>query len=169
MAKIYLINVGANTSHERRARSPIFPDGTWIYVPFPRGTPDQEGQRFPDLTRPYVDVQEGIKCHCDPDWDRLTYGDCCNEPRAKSLLKVQKGDILLFWALLWKTDHGSSIFDSHDKGWYLIGALRAEYILKNGEQTDMLPTTIRQRVNSNAHVDEGRVSQRDGERVFVRL
>lgn len=164
MSKIYLINVGANSGHAHKARAPIFPDGTWIFVPFPR---DKKGQSFPEMTLPYLRVRDGIRCHLDPDWDRLTYGDHCGNPRAKSLLTVQKADILLFWALLWKTNHGGEVFNSRDRGWYLIGALRAERILKGGERIDTLPSHIRQRVAFNAHVGEGRVKDREGERVFV--
>jgi hypothetical protein len=167
MAKIYLINVGANRSHADSARSPIFLDGTWIFVPFPRGKPTRTGQEFPEATFPYMRVRDGIKCHLDPDWDRLTYGDRCGNPRAKSLLKVREGDILLFWALLWKTDHGDIVFDSGDRGWYLIGALRAAHILKSGERIDTLPRDTRQRVAFNAHVVDGKVKEREGERVFV--
>jgi len=167
MAKIYLINVGANRSHGDRVRCPIFPDGTWIFVPFPRDKPSQKGQEFPEVTFPYRRVRDGIKCHLDPDWDRLTYGDCCDNPRARSLLNVQKGDVLLFWALLWQTTRDSVVFDSHDRGWYLIGALRADRILKGGERIDTLPPDVRQRVGFNAHVYEGRTKERDGERVFV--
>jgi len=166
MGKIYLINVGANIGHAHKAKAPIFPDGTWIFVPFPHKA-THKGQSFPEITLPYLRVHDGIGCHLDPDWDRLTYGDRCGNPRAKSLLKVQKGDILLFWALLWKTGHGGEIFNSRDKGWYLIGALRAEHILKGGERIDTLPSHIRQRVAFNAHVVEGRVKDREGERVFV--
>ena len=170
MAKIYLINVGANTSHGRKARSPIFRnDDTWIYVPFPREDGKKKGETFPDSTLPFVRVGDGIKCHLDPDWDGLTYGDSCKGVRAVKLLEVQIGDILLFWGLLWGTDHGGYIFNSHDKRWYLIGALRVEYIFKNGERTDIktLPLDIRQRASRNAHVHEGQVKQREGERIFV--
>ena len=166
MAKIYLINVGANTGHGGKARSPIFPNDTWIYVPFPRKHSTKEGQRFPGLTKDFVRVGLGTKCHLDPDWEGLTYGDCCKKPRAASLLKVQKGDTLLFWALLWRKDRGVSIFKSRDKGWYLIGALHVESILKDGERTNTLPRAAR-RADQNAHVYEGQVKRRDGERVFV--
>lgn len=167
MAKIYLINVGANRSHANRARSPVFPDDTWIFLPFPRGKPTRTGQEFPEVTLPYIRVRDGIKCHLDPDWDRLTYGDRCCNPRAKSLLKVEDGDILLFWALLWKTDHDGIVFDARDRGWYLIGALQVEHILKNGERIGTLPSDARRRVAFNAHVVDGKVKERDGERVFV--
>jgi len=169
MAKIYLINVGANTSHGSKARSPIFSDDTWIYVPFPREHSKKKGEPYPEKALPFVRVGDGIKCHLDPDWCGLTYGDACENRRAAALLEVLKDDILLFWGLLWGTDHDGSIFKSHDKRWYLIGALRVEHIFKNGERTDIdtLPVDIRQRASRNAHVHEGQVKQREGERVFV--
>jgi hypothetical protein len=160
-----MINVGANSKHRSKARSPIFPDGTWIYVPFPTDHADLQRQAFPDETLPYV--RNGSRCHLDPDWDGLTYGDLCMQPRAISLLKVKKDDILLFWALLWETDKGGCIFESAKKGWYVIGAMRAACILKAGEQIVALPTDVRQRVSRNAHISGGRVKEREGERVFV--
>jgi hypothetical protein len=167
MAQIYLINVGANTSHGGKARGPIFPDGTWVYMPFPREKSNAKGQPFPDLTRRFVSVGRDIKCHLDPDWQRFTYGDCCKEPRAVSLSKAKIGDILLFWGLLWRTDHDVSIFKSRAKGWYLFGALRIEYILEEGQKIDTLPSDIRQRAGRNAHVCDGRVEKGHRERVFV--
>lgn len=167
MPKIYLINVGANTGHRSKARSPIFPKDTWIYVPFPRKHSNEEGQPFPKETLSFVRVGRGIKCHLDPDWEGLTYGDCCKNWRAAALLKVQKGDILLFWALLWRTKHGVCIFKSHEEGWYLIGAMRVQKVLKNGEKLNTLPRVIRYRAGRNAHVYKGRVKRRDRERIFV--
>ncbi|SRR6266404_1418948 len=167
MTKIYFINVGANTSHEGRARGPILSDGSGTYVPFPRDKEHEHGQDFPDLAMPCIRVPSGLKCHLDPDWDRLTYGDSCHEPRGRSLLKTQKGDILLFWALLWKTDHNRLVFGSHEKGWYLIGAIRTEFIVRGGEQLTVLPHEIRQRAARNAHVANGRVREPQTERVFI--
>ncbi len=167
MTKIYFINVGANTSHEGRARGPILSDGSWTYVPFPRDKEHEHGQNFPDSAIPCIRVPSGFKCHLDPDWDRLTYGDSCHEPRGRSLLKTQKGDILLFWALLWKTDQNSLVFGSHEKGWYLIGAIRTEYIVRGGEQLSILPNEIRLRAAHNAHVANGRVREPQTERIFI--
>jgi hypothetical protein len=90
MAQIYLINVGANTGHAGEARTPISRDGAWVFVPFPNKN-RHKGQDFPETARPCV--RPGIiKCHLDPDWDRLTYGDRCVNRRARSLLNVQEGD-----------------------------------------------------------------------------
>src|SRR5438105_8088325 len=97
MAKIYLINVGANLSHQREARSPIFPDGRFEYVSFP----DPERKTvYPAYARRFV-RQDVRTTHPDPDWQGRTYGDFCENRRAKALAKVMERDILLFWGLLW--------------------------------------------------------------------
>jgi Nucleotide modification associated domain 3 len=167
MSKIFLINVGANTSHENRARSPILRNDTWTYVPFPRDKESEHGEDYPDSAAQCVRVPNGLKCHLDPDWDRLTYGDSCHEPPGRSLLKVQDGDILLFWALLWKVERNEMVFESREKGWYLIGALRTSHILKGGERLGALPNGIRQRAEHKAHVLKGQVRMPGTERVFV--
>ncbi len=161
MAKIYLINVGANTQHARRARSPIFSDDSWIYVSFPRKKKSERGQRYPREALSFVKVRPGIKTHLDPDWKGLTYGDCCENPRAQALKKVETDDMLLFWALLWRVKpDAAEVFKSDDKGWYLIGALRVKRILETGNR-------VGGRARNNAHVRNGRVEQRNGVRVFV--
>jgi len=43
MSLVYIINVGANTSHTGKARSPIFGDGSWVYVSFPTRHPYRPG------------------------------------------------------------------------------------------------------------------------------
>jgi hypothetical protein len=91
----YLINVGANRSHADRARGPIFPGGAWIFVPFLRDKPTQKGQEFPEVTFPYKRVRDGIKCHLDPDWDRLTYGDCCDKASTRPSEPLQEGHSVL--------------------------------------------------------------------------
>jgi hypothetical protein len=133
MAKIYLINVGANTSHSGKARSPIFLDNlNWIYLAFPRNYKNEDGQAYPSAAQSYLRVTNGIKCHLDPDWERLTYGDSCHEPRSKSLLKVKENDILLFWGLLWGVQSAGDVFESKDKRWYLLGAMRVENFFEAG-------------------------------------
>lgn len=165
MPRIYLINVGANTAHARVARSPIFPDGRWVYVPFPNG---RTGQPFPAETRPFVRVERGTLSHLDPDWDCLTYGDCCANRRARALLNVEPKDFLLFWGLLWKVDgDGGTVWDTKERGWYLFGAIRVQRVLKEGERTGDLPADARIRARQNAHVTGGRVEERRDVRVFV--
>ena len=83
MSTIYLINVGANLGHKSIARSPIFRNGTFVYVPFPH--PGRRGARsYPKEARPFV---RGIDV-------RVTYGTNIG------LKHVIEDDILLYWALL---------------------------------------------------------------------
>ncbi len=144
MCSIYLINVGANTSHSSQARSPIF-DGSFVFVSFctNRGedNPTPYAQEMLPFTSPHKD---NLKTHNDPNWHDLTYGDDCSNRRAAVLKKVIPGDILLFWGLLyhnecpdWKSciakqgacwRHFSSPLDDY-KGWYFLGAMRVEKVV----------------------------------------
>jgi Nucleotide modification associated domain 3 len=166
MSKIYLINVGANTGHGSKARSPIFGDDKFIFVTFPDGS---WGHGYPTYAKPYV--RNVSKTHLDPNWEALTYGDCCQNPRARALLSAEPNDILLFWALLWRTSHAKTdIWESRDEGWYLIGALRiAAPILKTKEnlKTVLKNNKLIFRAAKNAHVVNGCVEKRDLVRVFL--
>jgi hypothetical protein len=94
MSTIYLINVGANWGHKSIARSPIFRNGTFVYVSFPH--PGRRGARsYPKEERAFVRGIDVRDTDCDPDWDNLTYGTNIG------VKHVIEDDILLFWALLW--------------------------------------------------------------------
>ncbi len=71
MAKVYLVNVGANTRHSATARSPVFDDGTFVYVSFPhRG---EQGQRpYPREARTFIRNVDPWETHLDPDWKNFT-------------------------------------------------------------------------------------------------
>ena len=108
MAKIYLINVGANTAHSSKARAPLFPDGDFVFVPFP----DEDGSaHYDQAVWPFVCDPKALRTHPDQDWQNLTYGDNCHNRRAKALLSVKEDDIFLFWALFWKVARNGKIFD----------------------------------------------------------
>jgi hypothetical protein len=165
MSKIYLINVGANTAHRKEARSPILPDGTWRYVAFPNA---DAGVAFPKDVVPYVRVKAGIKTHLDPDWTALTYGDNCAKRRARALFSVTPGDILLFWALLWRLENpDGDIFAGNARCWGLLGALRVQQVLESGKSLDELPRPLRERAQKNVHVEDGQVEATRGVRVFL--
>ncbi len=105
MSKVYLINVGANSSDSSRARSPIFEDDRFIYVAFSFKRRGVDGHlEYPKPTRPFIRNMQGRGTHRDPDWSNLTYGDQCSNRRAAALRRVEVGDILLFWGLLWRND-----------------------------------------------------------------
>ncbi|SRR6266571_132041 len=169
MPKIYLINVGANTGDQRIARSPLFDDGRFVFVTFP----DKDGSwqtPFPREAWPFVREPEKRTTHLDPDWDHLSYGDVCSNPRAGALTSVVENDILLFWALLWEIpdkDHNVFNVSKDSRKWCLIGALRVEQILESGESIAKLPKGSRERARHNAHVQGELVEGRKSVRVFL--
>jgi hypothetical protein len=165
MTTIYLVNIGANMKHRSVARSPIFPDGRFVYVPFPTS---REGscQAYPLNARPFVRDATRRRAHADPDWEGLTYGDCCINPRAISLRKVVPGDILLFWGLLWENDGADWAAFNGSKDWYLLGAIRVAEILRGGEHFSRLPKALRPRAKRNAHLYRRSVVHAS-DRVFI--
>ena len=82
MAKVYLINVGANTAHSSKARAPLFPDGQFVFIPFPDSDCSAPYDRG---AWPFVRDPEFLTTHPDPDWRNLTYGDNCRNRRAKEI------------------------------------------------------------------------------------
>lgn len=134
--RIYLANVGSNSSHG--AFSPIFDDGAFEFVPIP--VSDWDGQDWPGAVRyrdlrSYHDPERDLlryvpprwhdwPCHNDPEFATFTYGDYPDNPRAAALASLERGDALLFlarlegWAGGQRTGHA---------GFYLIGGLEVEY------------------------------------------
>jgi hypothetical protein len=163
MSKIYLVNVGANSQHYSSARSPLFADGTFVFVPFPcDGGPHV--RPYPSRCQPFTS-RTVDHTHDDPDWPNLTYGDDCANGRAGALKKVDEGDILLFWGMLWE-NKGSKWQDFNgERGWYLIGALRVSEILTGGQRpVDARPDHIA-RARRNVHFKKGPLC--NTHRVFI--
>src|SRR6516164_4056860 len=91
----FLANVGANTSH--RARSPLYPDGSFALHPIP------ESRSWSPPMRRLPDVWGDRPVHLDPDLegDPPTYGDNCRRAgRAFSLRQASPGDVIVFIARL---------------------------------------------------------------------
>ena len=165
MPKIYSVNVGSNTSHSAIARSPIFDDGTFIFVSFP--TRERVGtQSYTKAALPYVRSANSYRTHADPDWANLTYGDYCLNPRAGALKRVERGDILLFWGLLWRNRTGTWEGFTGERAWFVLGALRVTEFLVGGGSAATIPQSARKRASHNAHMDDG-ITLRNGHRVFV--
>jgi hypothetical protein len=163
MSRIYLINIGANTAHQKLARCPIFDDSRFVYVSFP----DEEGrQNYPETAKPFLFQKCPPRTHLDPDWPNLTYGDNCQNPRARSLLKAEPNDILLFWALLWEN---TSAGWTEERGWYLVGGIRIEEILEAGDSIVKAKFENQQRAKNNAHIVGNHVKKDSGriDRVFI--
>ena len=156
--RIYLANVGSNSSHG--AFSPIFDDGTFEFVPIPEGYGSVRGLsqaiRYCDLRarnapghdlRRYVpaDLWEAA-CHNDPEFETFTYGDAGANARSVALTGMRKGDVLLFLARLESWADGKRT-GPEQAGFYLIGGLRADYA---GWVTPQSPRADRFANNSHA-------------------
>lgn len=72
--KIFLVNVGANVSHQSYAKSPLFSDGGFVYVPFPNLDGKREARPYPTIAWPFTKNLDRKQTHADPDWLILTYG-----------------------------------------------------------------------------------------------
>jgi hypothetical protein len=156
MSKVYLSNVGANTSDSSRARSPIFENNRFIYVPFSCKSHGANGHfEYPKATRPFIRNMQGRSTHRDPDWNNLTYGDKCSNRRAAALRRVETGDILLFWGLLWRNEGKTWQSFTHERGWYLIGASRVSEILEEGQTPKDAKRANRKRAAKNVHFHRG--------------
>ena len=146
------------------ALGPIFPDGTFEYVPIPE-SPEFVGARsvrFQDLPARYGGTlaqyvprrYRESAAHYDPEFETYTYGDPTKNKRAQ-LLRLESGDFLLFYA-------GLCPPGSRDKSrLYLIGYFAVTGVYRV-EHTEAWPPLASQHLLKNAHLrrsvpDEGLV------------
>jgi hypothetical protein len=167
MSKIYLVNVGSNAAHSATARSPVFKGDSFCFVPFPCPDPRNEFVRnYPQACIPFVKIKNGVLTHDDPDWGNLTYGDNCANLRARALNQVEKGDILLFWGMLWNNTGNGWIGFRGGRGWYLLAAFRVAEFLSGGQvPDDAHHEDHAARAGQNVHFRNGKLRKND--RVFI--
>ena len=165
MSRIFLINVGANSAHRSSARCPLFSDGSFVYVPFPHS--EGVNGAFPYSTEawPFTNGLTWYQTHADPDWDHLTYGDFGFNPRAAALDGAGVGDTLLFWALLWDNPGDNWTTFTNAQSWHLIGSLRVEEILREGDSPSDASASNCLRAEYNAHFSSSRLEE--GHVVFI--
>lgn len=168
MAAVYLVNVGSNMSHRNQARSPIFDGGSWVFVSYPLSDAESS-QGYSCNALPFVRIRDNspLYTHADPCWNGLSYGDNCANPRALSLKRVSKGDILLFWGLLWLNNGRCWQDFTGEHGWYLLGALRVEEIAVPGQSLHQISEINRPRAEKNAHFINGRGRLQQDNYVFL--
>ena len=103
------INIGANTN-EPGFRGPVFPDGSFEYIPIPESAPTAEGvptygDLAPHLRTPIPDEIADTPVHLDPEFpeypfcERYSYGDE-HGVKAGPLADLSAGDFLYFYATL---------------------------------------------------------------------
>ena len=140
-ARIFLVNVGVNASHGA-LRSPIFPDGTFEFLPIPeeRRLWSPTLPAYPKLAA-YNDADKTLadfapvsrwndRLHDDPEFRTFTYGDNPQTTgRGAGLKACGPGDYLLFLARLVGHDGGSRF--TGGAGFYLIGFFRVADVLRD--------------------------------------
>lgn len=159
--RIYLANVGSNSSHP--FASPIFADGRFEFLPIPEDKPIRGRQtvRYRNLRsfyHPSHDLLPYIPSrfwdhptHNDPEFETFTYGDHCSvNPRAAALKQVEAGDFIFFISRLGNWREGRL---TGEYGFYLVGFLEVDGILS--EVTSRPKPSDLQRYISNAHVRYG--------------
>ncbi|WP_436901498.1 hypothetical protein [Halovenus halobia] len=151
------INIGANTN-EPGFRGPVFPDGTFEYLPIPESEPTTErvptyGDLAPELATPIPDSLRETPVHLDPEFpeypccEQYTYGDE-HGVKAGPLSELSAGDMLLFYATL--TVDGEAAWLPPDWGAFIIGhfVLAAEPVTP---QDRAVPESERAYFENNAH------------------
>ncbi len=137
MSRAVAINVAANTN-EPGFRGPVYPDGSFAYVPIPESAATLDRERFPvDEPLPTYDELDGaamlpddlwdVPIHADPEFpgvhgrDCATYGDP-HAVKAGPIAELEPGDWLLFYATLtlrpadWRGPGCSAVGDGDDRG-----------------------------------------------------
>lgn len=164
------INVAANTNLPG-VRGPIYPDGSFLYLPIPEREPTVGSvptysdllDRLPPLPFEFPSSARDRRVHLDPEFadypfcERYTYGDE-HDLKARPIAELDPGDWLLFYATLTRHDPPAGIatgepveWVSDDWGAYLIGAFEVDRI-HTGEEYAALPTADREPLSNNAHV-----------------
>mgnify|MGYP000094322623 CR=1 FL=1 len=151
------VNVGANTTAPG-VRGPVFPDGSFEFVPIPESAPTVEPPpTYADLALE-TDVPDPTQpVHLDPAFaeyprcDSYTYGDPWGV-KAQPLLELTAGDHVYFYATLTPrgTDHPDWV--TPDWGAYLIGRFTLDRDPITGDEYETLSPAARAAYADNAHL-----------------
>lgn len=153
------INVGSQTTYH--GRGPIYPNGTFEFVPIPEEDDSVTAPTYGDLdlNTEIVKDHEDEVVHADPEFPELcggehyTYGDR-HERKTRSLRKLGIGDYVFFFGTLdpvgtdpreyWiNPDWGAYIFGHFELGWDpIVGK----------EEFESAPNHVRSYFSNNAHL-----------------
>ncbi|MDZ7701373.1 MAG: hypothetical protein U5J98_04515 [Halobacteriales archaeon] len=154
------VNVGANTN-EPGFRGPIYPDGSFEFVPIPEDAPTREPVPTYGELPLSIDIPEALRdtpTHFDPEFagfgpgDAYTYGDPYGV-KARPLLDLDAGDRVYFYATLDPAGEGAREPWLVD-GWgaYLVGRFVLARDPIPGEAYPELPPAEQAAFATNAHV-----------------
>jgi len=137
------------------ALSPIFKDGSFEYIPIPEfGSETCETKTYQNTlgrtNRPLsYFLPEKIcqnKMHFDPEFETFTYGDPSKSKR-KSLLKLNKRDLLVFYAGLTPYQN-----DKYPNALYIIGYFTVENVVDFNELSEEETLKFCNLCSNNAHI-----------------
>ena len=120
------------------ALSPIFSDGSFEYIPIPESNPETRETRtyqntFGRTNKPLSEFLPSKICqnkmHFDPEFETFTYGDPSS--KRKSLLKLNKNDLLVFYAGLTPYQN-----DKYPNALYIIGYFVVENVVNFNELSE---------------------------------
>ncbi|SIR48189.1 hypothetical protein SAMN05421858_2433 [Haladaptatus litoreus] len=159
MPRAVAINVAANTN-QPGVRGPVFPDGSFEYVPIPESEPTSGNvPTYADLDLS-VELPEGadqLSVHLDPEFaeypccERYTYGDPFGV-KARPLLELDEGDFVFFYATLSTSGEPEEKWITPDWGTYIIGQFRLAREPISGAEFSDLRDGVREVFANNAHL-----------------
>jgi len=160
MPRAVAVNVGANTNAPG-VRGPIYPDGSFEFVPIPESEPVRESAAVPtyadlnlDTDVPEDALDEPV--HLDPEFaeypacEAYTYGDP-HGVKARPLSELAAGDCVFFYATLTTRGAPDREWIAPDWGAYIVGQFRLARDPVSGEAFADLPADERAAFASNAH------------------
>lgn len=128
--KAMLLRVGIDKGTDG-CLAPIFKDLSFEYIPLSetditstenRTYKDVNGKKGKTLSFYLPNKVKGRKIHFDPEFDTFTYGDLGS--KRNYLLKLEKGDLLVFYAGLTPFNH-----EELDDALYIIGYFTVENVI----------------------------------------
>lgn len=158
--KSVALNVGANSS-TLGGRGPIFPDGSFQYIPIPEEDETVTEPTYFDLhlleNRP--SSAHDVVVHFDPEFPEYgygvnyTYGDR-HAPKTTAISKLAEGDILFFYATLDYENGRDREYDwiNEDWGAYLIGHFKLARDPVSHEEFQSLSADVERKFDGNAHI-----------------
>jgi len=157
--KSVALNVGAN-SNTPGGRGPIYPDGTFRYVPITEGDDAVSEPSYDDLDLGAIrpDDERDTVTHFDPEFPELRYGENYTygdkyAVKTNRIAELEEGDILFFYATLDYVGDDSPEHDwiNEDWGAHIIGHFTLEFDPIQKDEFDSIPEEIQEQLSTNAH------------------
>lgn len=136
--KAMLLRIGIDST-AGGALGPIFEDGSFEYIPIPEGWESEERKTYRDIIgrkgKPLSEFLPNAIADCvvhyDPEFETCTYGDPTS-PKRSRLLKLEKKDLLVFYAGLDPYKNAK-----YEKGLYIIGYFLVDAVIDFNKSTDI--------------------------------